>query len=166
MTALYTGLLAWLILVTALLCLVSFNLLLEKFDANIALKDAIITSLTEELLSKNATVDSMIQEKEKCVGEFALTNNKLLASNEAIESDQLHIENDLSTAIPTWLVLSCKDVIQRCGNIEFPDFLAMMARNVKGREDILKAYKVFDTDGNGYISVTELRRILTNLEKS
>jgi len=147
-------------------CLVSFNLLLEKFDAKLALKDAIITSMhdklvskdaiitsmTEELLSKNATVDSMIQEIEKLVGELASTNNKLLASNEAIESDQLHIENDLSTAIPTWLVLSCKDVIQRCGNIEFPDFLAMMARNVKGREDILKAYKVFDRDGNGSIS--------------
>jgi hypothetical protein len=118
--------LACLILVTVLSCLVSFNLLLEKFDAKIASKDDIIASMNEELLSKNIMVDSMTQEMEKH-DELASTNNKLLASNEAIvnsstqqmtekrhakkllasnkeaiiESDQLHIENDPSTTIPT-----------------------------------------------------------------
>ena len=45
--------LAFLILVTVMSCLVSFNLLLEKFDAKLALKDAIITSMTDELVSKD-----------------------------------------------------------------------------------------------------------------
>jgi uncharacterized coiled-coil protein SlyX len=62
-------------------CLVSFNLLLEKFDAKIASKDDIIASMNEELLSKNIMVDSMTQEIEKLVDELASTNNKLLASN-------------------------------------------------------------------------------------
>jgi uncharacterized coiled-coil protein SlyX len=76
--------LACLILVTVLSCLVSFNLLLEKFDAKIASKDDIIASMNEELLSKNIMVDSMTQDIEKLGDELASTNNKLLASNEAI----------------------------------------------------------------------------------
>ena len=40
------------------------------------------------------------------------------------------------------------------GNIDFPEFLTMMARKMKdsdSEEEILEAFKVFDTDGNGFI---------------
>merc|ERR1712093_248717 len=37
------------------------------------------------------------------------------------------------------------------GTIDFPEFLTMMAR------------KVFDKDGNGFISAAELRHVMTNL---
>ena len=42
----------------------------------------------------------------------------------------------------------------------------MMARKMKdtdSEEEILEAFKVFDKDGNGFISAAELRHIMTNL---
>jgi len=52
------------------------------------------------------------------------------------------------------------------GTIDFPEFLSMMARKMKetdSEEEILEAFKVFDKDGNGFISAAELRDIMTNL---
>jgi len=52
------------------------------------------------------------------------------------------------------------------GTIDFPEFLTMMARKMKdtdSAEEIKEAFKVFDKDGNGLISATELRHIMTNL---
>ena len=45
----------------------------------------------------------------------------------------------------------------------------MMARKMKdtdSEEEILEAFKVFDKDGNGFISAAELRHIMTNLGSS
>lgn len=53
-------------------------------------------------------------------------------------------------------------MIRQLLSLALPNFLAMMARNVKGRKDIQKVYNVFDRDDNNSISVTELRQILTN----
>lgn len=42
----------------------------------------------------------------------------------------------------------------------------MMARKMKdtdSEEEIKEAFKVFDKDGNGYISAAELRHVMTNL---
>ncbi|KAK4052744.1 hypothetical protein OIV83_002031 [Microbotryomycetes sp. JL201] len=52
------------------------------------------------------------------------------------------------------------------GQIDFPEFLTMMARKMKdtdSEEEIREAFKVFDKDGNGYISSAELRHVMTNL---
>ena len=52
------------------------------------------------------------------------------------------------------------------GTIDFPEFLTMMARKMKdtdSEEEIIEAFKVFDKDGNGFISAAELRHIMTNL---
>lgn len=52
------------------------------------------------------------------------------------------------------------------GTVDFPEFLTMMARKMKdtdSEEEILEAFKVFDKDGNGFISAAELRHIMTNL---
>ncbi|KAF9186809.1 hypothetical protein BGZ51_001606 [Haplosporangium sp. Z 767] len=52
------------------------------------------------------------------------------------------------------------------GTIDFPEFLTMMARKMvdtESEEEIKEAFKVFDKDGNGYISAAELRHVLTNL---
>ena len=46
------------------------------------------------------------------------------------------------------------------GTIDFPEFLTMMARKMKdtdSEEEIREAFRVFDKDGNGYISAAELR---------
>tara|TARA_B100001142_G_scaffold297824_1_gene320473 strand:+ start:26 stop:367 length:342 start_codon:yes stop_codon:yes gene_type:complete len=50
--------------------------------------------------------------------------------------------------------------------IDLPEFLTMMARKLKdtdSEEEIVEAFKVFDKDGNGYISHAELRHVMTNL---
>jgi len=50
--------------------------------------------------------------------------------------------------------------------IDFPEFLTMMARKMRDtdtEEEIKEAFKVFDKDGNGFISAAELRHVMTSL---
>ena len=50
--------------------------------------------------------------------------------------------------------------------MDFPEFLALMARkiNADDTEDEMKeAFRVFDKEGNGFISAAEMRHIMMNL---
>ncbi|XP_059512086.1 calmodulin-A-like [Myotis daubentonii] len=58
------------------------------------------------------------------------------------------------------------------GAIDFPEFLAMMARKrkdtdaegeISGVEEIREAFQVFDRDGNGCISAAQVCHVMTNL---
>ncbi|KAJ7705452.1 hypothetical protein B0H17DRAFT_1175305 [Mycena rosella] len=52
------------------------------------------------------------------------------------------------------------------GTVDFPEFLTMMARKMRdtdSEETFKEAFKVFDKDGNGYISPAELEYAMTNL---
>jgi calmodulin len=54
----------------------------------------------------------------------------------------------------------------RNGTIDFEEFLTMMVRKMRdtdGEEEIREAFKVFDKDGNGYISATELSHVMASL---
>tara|TARA_Y100000996_G_scaffold392554_1_gene355417 strand:+ start:145 stop:852 length:708 start_codon:yes stop_codon:yes gene_type:complete len=56
--------------------------------------------------------------------------------------------------------------VGRNGTIELSEFLTIMTRNMKNtylEEKILEAFKNFDTDGNGFISTTELSNVMKNL---
>ncbi|XP_064601551.1 calmodulin-A-like isoform X2 [Liolophura sinensis] len=52
------------------------------------------------------------------------------------------------------------------GTIEFDEFLRMMAKRqseVDEQKDITDAFKVFDRNGDGFISASELRHVMTTL---
>lgn len=52
------------------------------------------------------------------------------------------------------------------GTIEFNEFLRMMAKRqseVDEQKDITDAFKVFDRNGDGFISASELRHVMTTL---
>eukprot|EP00761_Pharyngomonas_kirbyi_P009516 gb/GECH01009532.1/.p1 GENE.gb/GECH01009532.1/~~gb/GECH01009532.1/.p1 ORF type:complete len:150 (+),score=54.30 gb/GECH01009532.1/:1-450(+) len=52
------------------------------------------------------------------------------------------------------------------GSIDFPEFLSLMARKMKdtdSEDEIMEAFKVFDRNGNGFISAAELRHVVTTL---
>ena len=52
------------------------------------------------------------------------------------------------------------------GKIEFNEFLDLFARKMKDpdtEEDLIEAFKIFDKDGSGNISASELRHVMTTL---
>ncbi|KAH8025818.1 hypothetical protein HPB51_012140 [Rhipicephalus microplus] len=52
------------------------------------------------------------------------------------------------------------------GTIDFPEFLAMMTKKTRPadtEEEIREAFKVFDSDGNGFITADKLRHVMTTL---
>ena len=54
------------------------------------------------------------------------------------------------------------------GEIDLPDFLIMMSKHsydTNVEESLREAFRLFDKDGNGYISAAELRNIMTNLSE-
>lgn len=48
------------------------------------------------------------------------------------------------------------------GNIEFPEFLAMMSKRIResgSADKLIEAFRVFDKDSTGFVSVAEFRHI-------
>jgi calmodulin len=54
------------------------------------------------------------------------------------------------------------------GTIDFHEFLTMMAKKLKDtdrEEEIRQAFKVFDKNGDGYVTPDELALVMSNLGK-
>ncbi|ESO83502.1 hypothetical protein LOTGIDRAFT_133270, partial [Lottia gigantea] len=59
-----------------------------------------------------------------------------------------------------------KDVEEKNGLIDFPEFLTYMAKTLSHQESpetVMEAFAVFDKDGQGFISAMELRHVMTHL---
>lgn len=83
----------------------------------------------------------------------------------------MYREPDLDQFIAPKIVSGTKDSVVRCfisesGTIDFDEFLQMMARKMRDTdttEELKEAFKVFDKDGNGFISASELRHVMKSL---
>ena len=56
--------------------------------------------------------------------------------------------------------------VDRSGEIDFDEFLILMAKKMKdsdSAEELLEAFKVFDTNNDGLISAAELRAVMNNV---
>ena len=54
------------------------------------------------------------------------------------------------------------------GTVDFEEFIQLMEIKMNDsdeEQDIIEVFKVFDNDGNGYITAAELRHVMTNLEE-
>jgi Ca2+-binding EF-hand superfamily protein len=54
------------------------------------------------------------------------------------------------------------------GTVDFEEFIQLMEMKMNDsdeEQDIIEVFKVFDNDGNGYITAAELRHVMTNLEE-
>ena len=105
----------------------------------------------------NLLTERQIAECKAAFSKFDKDGNGLLATRElkaALESVQV---------LPTDAEL--QDMIDEVddgnGKIDLKEFLALVAR-----EEIREAFCEFDEDGNGFISVEELRHAMTNLGES
>lgn len=53
------------------------------------------------------------------------------------------------------------------GTIDFPEFISLMARKMysaeESEEELIEAFRVFDKEGTGLITLNELRYIMANL---
>jgi len=52
------------------------------------------------------------------------------------------------------------------GTIDFPEFLSLMARKMKdtnAEEELAESLRVFDKNGDGTLSLRELRHLITQL---
>jgi len=59
-----------------------------------------------------------------------------------------------------------EDDINNDGQINYEDYIALMNKRnkeVESEEEIINAFKILDKDGQGVISVTELRHIMTSV---
>jgi len=84
-------------------------------------------------------------------------------SGQVQEPIQAH---SISANIPTNSNSQGPFAINECSSVDFPEFLSLMARKMKDtdtEEELIEAFKVFDRDGNGFISAAELRHVMCNL---
>ena len=65
------------------------------------------------------------------------------------------------------LVSACSCLYTHAGNgiIDFDEFVGMMARRLKTPQEeeieLQESFRVFDKNGDGYISTSELRQVMT-----
>ena len=110
-------------------------------------------ALTKEQISEFREAFSMFdKDKDGSITEKELLKVMRSLGQNPTEAEMRNMINDVD--------------IDGSGNIDFKEFLIMMAKKMKDNneeEELIEAFKVFDKDGNGFISAAELRHVMTNL---
>ena len=110
-------------------------------------------ALTKEQISEFREAFSMFdKDKDGSITEKELLKVMRSLGQNPTEAEMRNMINDVD--------------IDGSGNIDFKEFLIMMARKMKDNneeEELIEAFKVFDKDGNGFISAAEMRHVMTNL---
>lgn len=117
------------------------------------MKDPIIDQLTEDEIAEFKDAFALFDED----GDGTITTKEL--GNVMRKLGQKPTQADLQDMI------SEVDT-DRSGTIEFNEFLVLMAKKMKHsdpEEELREAFRVFDRDGNGFISRDELRQVMNSL---
>lgn len=113
-------------------------------------------------MSNNLT-EAQIQEFKEAFTLFDKDNNGTISKQELST-----VMRSLGLSPSEQEVTDLMNEIDLNGNksIEFSEFLTLMSRQLKQNDsemELLEAFKVFDKNGDGYISSAELKHVLTSI---
>ena len=82
-----------------------------------------------------------------------------------IEDLKYNIQKKLNFKIENQILIFKGDILENKKEINYEEFLTIINqkdKDVDEEEEVLKAFKVFDKDGNGLININELKDIMLN----
>lgn len=114
-------------------------------------------------MSSNNLTEEQIQEFKEAFTLFDKDNNGTISKQELST-----VMRSLGLSPSEQEVTDLMNEIDVNGNksIEFSEFLTLMSRQLKQNDsemELLEAFKVFDKNGDGYISSAELKHVLTSI---
>lgn len=138
------------------------DLLIYKLNIIQHTTNQTIHSQTTNTMSNNLT-EEQIQEFKEAFTLFDKDNNGTISKQELST-----VMRSLGLSPSEQEVTDLMNEIDLNGNksIEFSEFLTLMSRQLKQNDsemELLEAFKVFDKNGDGYISSAELKHVLTSI---
>lgn len=130
---------------------------MKKFHAERKLQQAALTYIVNHLLSKEEKNELL-----ELFQSFDKNGDGVLSKEELIEGYKLSMDED--EAIKEVERIMSEIDIDKSGTIDYNEFLiaATNRQKVLNKEKLEQTFKMFDKDGNGSISLDEIRSIIGN----